>query len=418
MGLIVELPEFPSAVFGFGPRVKILNLFFNQIRGALFLSKRNPPIQNIALRLMPRQWTIPSGRLQYKNGKLEGMSATDVTQPATTILAVMYTSVLSKNKDVLGLFPVQNLTADYLSELIQKIIKDITFMGFEILTLISDNNKVNKKTFDILSDGNCRSTIINKYNNKPIFILFDTVHLFKSIRNNWLNQKDCEQTLQLPSFQEPVDDDDGTIGCLTAKMYHLRSLYFKEQAQVVKLAPAVNKKVLNPTGIQRQNVLLCVKLFDEKNISALRVKKDEFSNSAVGTISFMETISTWWKIVNCKTPFKGKHLRDVNCEPVYSVEDERFIFLQKFVIWLQRWNDMELKNIDKRHGKLTKQTQHALLHTTETLMLLCKFLFENYNFKYVCMYCQENFRPILWKGGLVNTDKCAVHHIMFPFRKC
>jgi hypothetical protein len=321
----------------------------------------------------------------YKNGKLEGMSATDVTQPATTILAVMYTSVLSKNKDVVGLFPVQNLTADYLSELIQKIIKDMTFMRFEILTLISDNNKVNKKTFDILSDGNCRSTIINKYNNKPIFILFDTVHLFKSIRNNWLNQKDCEQTLHIPSFQEPVDDDDGTIGCLTAKVCHLRSLYFKEQAQVVKLAPALNKKVLNPTGIQRQNVLLCVKLFDEKNISALRVKKDEFSNSVVGTISFMETISTWWKIVNCKTPFKGKHLRDVNCEPVYSVEDERFIFLQKFVTWLQRWNDMELKNIDKRHGKLTKQTQHALLHTTETLMLLCKFLFENYNFKYVLL---------------------------------
>jgi hypothetical protein len=52
-------------------------------------------------------------------------------------------------------------------------------------------------------------------------------------------------------------------------------------------------------------------------------------------------------------------------------------FLQKFVIWLQRWNHMQLKNIDKRHGKLTKQTQHALLHTTETLMLLCKFLFEN-----------------------------------------
>jgi hypothetical protein len=175
-----------------------------------------------------------------------------------------------------------------------------------------------------------------------------------------------------------VDDDDGTIGCLTAKVCHLRSLYFKEQAQVVKLAPALNKNVLNPTGIQRQNVLLCVRLFD------LRVKKDEFSNSVVGTISFMETISTWWKIVNCKTPFKGKHLRVVNCEPVYSVEDERFIFLQKFVIWLQRWNDMELKNIDKLHGKWTKQTQHALLHTTETLML-CKFLFENYSFKYVLL---------------------------------
>jgi hypothetical protein len=69
-----------------------------------------------------------------------------------------------------------------------------------------------------------------------------------------------------------VDDDDGTIGCLTAKVCHLRSLYFKQQAQIVKLAPALNKKVLNPTGIQRQNVLLCVRLFDEKNFSALRVK--------------------------------------------------------------------------------------------------------------------------------------------------
>jgi hypothetical protein len=72
-----------------------------------------------------------------------------------------------------------------------------------------------------------------------------------------------------------------------------------------------------------------VRLFDEKIISALRVQKDEFSNSVVGRISFMETISTWWKIVNCKTPFKGKRLRDVNCEPVYSVEDERFIFFTK-----------------------------------------------------------------------------------------
>jgi hypothetical protein len=199
-----------------------------------------------------------------------------------------------------------------------------------------------------------------------------------------------------------VDDDDGTIGCLTAKVWHLRSLYFKEQAQVVKLAPALNKNVLNPTGIQRQNVLLCVRLFD------LRVKKDEFSNSVVGTISFVETISTWWKIVNCKTPFKGKHLRDVNCEPVYSVEDERFIFLQKFVIWLQRWNDMELKNIDKLHGKWTKQTQHALLHTTETLML-CKFLFENYSFKYVLL---GKFQTDPLEGRSIQTNMCgASYHV-------
>lgn len=320
----------------------------------------------------------------YKSGKLEGMSATDVTQPATTILAVMYTSVLSKNKDVIGLFPIQNLTANYLSDLIQKIVKDLTLMGYEILTLISDNNKVNKKTFDILCGGNFQSKFINKHNSKPIFILFDTVHLFKSIRNNWLNQKDCEQTLHIPYFEQPKDVD-GNTNCLSSKVIHLRNLYFREQAQVIKLAPALNKTVLNPTGIQRQNVLLCVKLFDEKNISALRIKKDEFNSSVTGTISFMETIVTWWKIVNCKTPLKGKHSRDIYSEPVSSIEDERFIFLKKFAVWLCRWNDMEIKNVDKRHGKLTDQTQHALLHTTETLMLLCKYLIEDCNFKYVLL---------------------------------
>jgi hypothetical protein len=93
--------------------------------------------------------------------------------------------------------------------------------------------------------------LINTITNQSLYYLTQFIYLKVCIRNNWLNQKDCEQTLHIPSFQEPVDDDDGTIGCLTAKVCRLRSLYFKEQAQVVKLAPALNKKVLNPTGIQR-----------------------------------------------------------------------------------------------------------------------------------------------------------------------
>jgi hypothetical protein len=60
---IIELPEFPSEVFGFGPRVKILNLFFQPNPWRPIFVEKEPPNTKIAPRLMPTQGTIPSGRL-------------------------------------------------------------------------------------------------------------------------------------------------------------------------------------------------------------------------------------------------------------------------------------------------------------------------------------------------------------------
>jgi hypothetical protein len=59
---IIELPEFSSEVFGFGPRVKILKPFFQPNPWRPIFVEKEPPNTKIALRLM--QWTIPSGRLQ------------------------------------------------------------------------------------------------------------------------------------------------------------------------------------------------------------------------------------------------------------------------------------------------------------------------------------------------------------------
>lgn len=103
----------------------------------------------------------------------------------------MITSVLSNNKDVIGLLPVRNLTADYLYAIINIIISQITNVGYEILCLISED-KVNRKAFALLCGSTIQNTIINSINGKPMFILFDTVHLFKSIPNNWFNQIDSD----------------------------------------------------------------------------------------------------------------------------------------------------------------------------------------------------------------------------------
>ena len=41
--------------------------------------------------------------------------------------------------------------------------------------------------------------MINPYSQQKLFILFDSVHLFKCVRNNWLNQKDYDKTFTFPT---------------------------------------------------------------------------------------------------------------------------------------------------------------------------------------------------------------------------
>lgn len=57
-----------------------------------------------------------------------------------------------------------------------------------------------------------------------------------------MNQKDRNQTIIFLDF-----DSHGTVR--TASLAHLKALLNKEENEVVKLAPALNRKVLYPTNV-------------------------------------------------------------------------------------------------------------------------------------------------------------------------
>ncbi|KAF2886913.1 hypothetical protein ILUMI_19259 [Ignelater luminosus] len=61
----------------------------------------------------------------------------------------------------------------------------------------------------------------------------------------------------------------------SAQLGHLRTLCFYEQSQTVKMAPSLNKVVLNSIGLQQQNVLLCAKIFEEKTSAALKLLEND-----------------------------------------------------------------------------------------------------------------------------------------------
>ena len=91
----------------------------------------------------------------------------------------MLSSILSNNRDVVSIVPVQQMTStSYLCDLTKQVITNVTNAGYTVISIISDNNIVNRKMFMSLSGSDhLMPYIINPVNNiDKIFILFDSVH--------------------------------------------------------------------------------------------------------------------------------------------------------------------------------------------------------------------------------------------------
>ena len=209
-------------------------------------------------------------------------------------------SIKSSNKDMVSIVPVTNLTCNNLFDMTERVVQNLTKAGFIIQSIISDNNIVNRKMFMKLCGGDLHPYYINIINNTKIFLLFDNVHIIKSIRNNWLNLKNIDKTFTYPNF----NDENCTEICY-AKFNDLEKLYNYELSSIVKKAPSLTYKSLHPHSLERQSVSLALKIFDEKTITGLKMFMP-VSN----THEFMKIINTYWNIVNVKTIFKGEHKRD------------------------------------------------------------------------------------------------------------
>ena len=251
-----------------------------------------------------------------------------------------------------------------------------------MLSIITDNNRINRNMFEELCGETLQSSIKHPFSGDQLFLLFDTVHILKSVRNNWLNQKfPSKEMMRFPSFE--LHD---TIHY--AKLGDLKKIYECEKAlSSSKLHHSVRKSFFqHPLNDRMSTMQYAVRLFDEKNISALNLNAD----ASEGTGAFLQLINKWWNIVTVKFPSKGLQTRNDCANPVFSSSDndKNLSYLQKFVEWLTSWeelpNESEVK-FRNQTGKLSKETHFSLRHTPETLVKLCDYLIENFNVSYVLL---------------------------------
>ena len=131
-----------------------------------------------------------------------------------------------------------------------------------------------------------------------------------------------------------------------------------------------------PTSLQRQRVNLALNIFNDKIAAALH----EFPSSD-GTREFILVIEKFWKIFNINSTKKYIHKNDMVSKPFSSINDQRFEFLNSFILWLKRWQDLPGK-----YGKLTNETFHSVIFSCESLISLTKYMISDLDFKFVLTF--------------------------------
>ena len=296
-----------------------------------------------------------------------GMDHIDPNNTAKAVIGFMVKSIFGKYQKIIALIPSFKGTTKSLYDLTLDVLKLIHELGGTVITIITDNNRVNIKLFKTLNITPQNSHTKSPVNDSEIFALYDSVHLFKNFRNNWLNKKDNDKTIEYYDVDE--------IGVTTikrfAKFSHLIDLFRENELAPLTISSKLTLKSLVPSNLDRQKVSLALKIFCFENVAGLRYladKKDkpEYLDTAI----FIEKFVTWFDILNVKTPDKGANLKNVLLDPIRTKRDSSLEHLRVFGLWLMSQRPL-------RNKFLTGQTFDALYLTNCGVIRCVEYLLDH-----------------------------------------
>lgn len=294
----------------------------------------------------------------FSGGVLSGMAKNDENSKATSMLCVMMKALHRGPSVMISVTPVHRLTADYQYGVVMEAAARVEKAGGHVLGSITDNHKVNQH-FCKLFERQSETSAIAKHplsEERTWFLLFDTVHLLKCIRNNWITEKTKQITL----------DDDAT-----ASFEDVVQLYKEERDNILKTTPLTQSAVC-PSKLQLQNVKHVLRVFNDKVVAALRLR------GCSQTASFIETVLNWWKTVNVSGKGQDQRLND----PHRAVQEKDSTSLDTF---LMIFKQAESGQGASRIKCFTHDTRKALVQTMEGLKAVCHYLLTSAGFDYVVL---------------------------------
>ena len=285
--------------------------------------------------------------LTYHGGILFGNAVNDPSQLATTVLGFMLVSSFGGSSFLVKMLPVNKLDSTFLFEQTENLLRQIRHAGGEIIAIICDNNRVNQaffKMFDLVSPWQTRDNI---------FLLFDFVHIVKSIRNNWLTEKTGEIE----------------FGGQIAKWSDITKLEKLEadSKEVVKLS-RLNYVAAHPKPVERQNVNTALRVFCDQTVTAL--ENHSQMTDIEGTVDFMKKVVLFWNMCNVKSKEEDVRFNDKRRAAVKNSDDTTLDKLDELADFAQSLREAPCR----RMKKLTQDTSNAWYHTCKGMVALCRYL--------------------------------------------
>ena len=340
--------EFPNA-----STMRQITSKFDKISDEKFVSEIFANVderQKKCVILVDEVYVKPS--LRYQGGEVFGRAENNPDQLANTILAVMVKCLFGGPKVILKMIPISKLSSDFLYQTVSGVIDSIKSSHGEVVAVITDNNRTNQaffKRFETEDSKPWKSV-------DGIYLLFDYVHLIKSLRNNWITEK-CQELRFTQDNEEHV-----------AQWNNIRELFRLEKDHLVKLSNLTETSVA-PKPIERQRVSTVLQVFCDKTLAALKTHPNIDRHKVEGTILFLERIVDYWKVVSNKNLFLTKFGDPLN-KAITIADENNLDILRKFSCLAKEMKGPQ----GKRVKSLTRDTSLAIQQTCNGIIELTQEL--------------------------------------------
>ena len=221
------------------------------------LNKEN--LQQLIEQLLPQQRLVNilfdevklTETLRYSGGKILGYAENNLNDNEVIATHAMVMEILCHfggPRYILNIYPVAKLNSDQLKKIILETLAEVTDIGCTVISLVCDNCATNIAVYNKL--GGIGKVFISDIDSFA-FLVFDYVHVFKNIRNNWITEPNKELNFT----------KDGKI--YIAKWKDIEALYFEDRKHQICLTK-ITYTAVYPKPLQRQNVPFVSKIFNEK----------------------------------------------------------------------------------------------------------------------------------------------------------
>ncbi|XP_059099149.1 uncharacterized protein LOC131893196 [Tigriopus californicus] len=179
--------------------------------------------------------------------------------------------VTSSYRDAVALIPMAKIDAQTLKDLWLKVYDDLTELGFLVVATVCDGHAANRKMYQHLATNEEKDMVT--INGRGVFLLFDPVHGLNNIYTNFLDKN----LFTCPNFGTKM---------VKANFEHIQDLFYKtEHQKIVKIAHKLTDRVPKSIPIERSNVELACRRFDESTTNALRFYATELEDEALLAIA-------------------------------------------------------------------------------------------------------------------------------------